>query len=189
MFEDGLFIFNGGHSIQKDPGAVSPVRPELNDYIYTDEANYCLKIARLCSEKMIRLGSRSKYIQDNSLENICDFANENEADIFVSIHLNSVDRIDAKGTETFYFESSENSKILAQAIQSKLIEKTDFINRGIKPCRFYVCRYTNMPAVLVECGFVSNPEEERIMNTDEYITRLVDSICYGAINGYNLLRG
>lgn len=90
-----------------------------------------------------------------SLQERAQVANKSKANLFVSIHANSLPwNPNAKGTETFFF--NEGGKRLAQAIQPQLIQSTGQTDRGVKQARFFVIRFAQMPAVLVETGFVTN---------------------------------
>lgn len=96
-----------------------------------------------------------------SLANRVNIANKNNADIFISVHCNSAANTQAKGVETYYFQGSTKGKELAEIVQAELVKATGFINRGIKTANFYVLKYTKMPAILVEIGFISNNDEAK----------------------------
>ncbi len=86
-------------------------------------------------------------------------ANRYRNAIFVSVHYNSARRVGAQGFETFYY--SRASAPLAYRIQRNILRTARTDNRGIKQRGFYVLRHTKIPAVLVECGFLTNPVEAR----------------------------
>ncbi|WP_340390548.1 N-acetylmuramoyl-L-alanine amidase family protein [Paenibacillus sp. FSL F4-0100] len=97
-------------------------------------------------------------------------ANKINADVFVSIHGNSVlESPQANGTETYYYQRS-SSKELADAIHKRLIKAIGLKDRGVKDNSFQVIRETKMPAVLLEVGFLSNISDEKAMlsNTVQY---------------------
>lgn len=95
-------------------------------------------------------------------------ANYNNADAFISVHINSFVNPSVAGIATYYFDGSTYSKRLASAIQDEIAEEPDFGgSRGIQPANFYVLRHSTMPAVLVELGFISNPKEENLLKTAE----------------------
>ncbi|MDQ7822255.1 MAG: N-acetylmuramoyl-L-alanine amidase [Candidatus Eremiobacteraeota bacterium] len=88
-------------------------------------------------------------------------ANESKADVFVSIHNNASDNSATGGTETYYYaKGSAASKLLARTVFDHQVEKLGLHPRGTFPAKFYVIKYTDMPAVLSESAFVSNAEEE-----------------------------
>ncbi|NJM37674.1 MAG: N-acetylmuramoyl-L-alanine amidase [Akkermansiaceae bacterium] len=84
-------------------------------------------------------------------------ANRYRNAIFVSLHYNYTWKRDVSGLETFY--SSESGRALAQCVQSSLIRRTRAVDRHAKYARFYVIRHAQIPAILVEGGFVSNFNE------------------------------
>ena len=107
-------------------------------------------------------------------------ANSVTPDAFVSIHNNSFDGSSANGIETFYTKSIDKS--LADGIQSRLIANTNAANRGVKLGKLYVTRKTNMPAVLVEGGFMTNPTEAEKLKTDSYQEAIANAIVDGTMN-------
>ena len=99
-----------------------------------------------------------------------DIIENSKADIMISIHQNSYPSEKAKGAQVFYFRKSEKGHILADCIQKSLIQFLDEKNtRTAKENNnYYVLKNTDIPSVIIECGFLSNPEEERLLNTEEY---------------------
>ena len=174
-----MATFNAGHAIGIDPGAVSPVRPEYGDYIYTEEARYTLEIANLTNQIWEEeLKQRGIVVQNDSLQKVCDISNENKSHVFVSIHANSFSGISAQGIETLYF--SEAGKEIAGKLQNEMIYRLQRVNRGIKyRSDLHVLKGTFAPAILVEAGFISNPEEEQEMNTESFKRNLAIAICNG----------
>lgn len=110
-------------------------------------------------------------------------ANESGANIMISIHQNSFPKGRAKGAQVFYYNSSKEGKFLAQCIQTKLKEFVDPSNtRDIKAnTDYYVLRTTQIPSVIVECGFLSNLEEEKNLNTQQYQEKIAWAIYMGII--------
>ena len=96
-------------------------------------------------------------------------ANESEGDIFVSIHQNAFPKGSAKGAQVFYHKQSQEGKKLAEEIQKSLKKYVDDENtREIKEnTNYYILKKTELPSALVECGFLSNLEEEKKLNTEE----------------------
>ena len=108
-----------------------------------------------------------------------------DADIFVSIHQNSYPSPNVKGAQVFYYNSSEDSKLLAQSIQKNLIETLDKENTRYAKANadYYILKNTKIPAAIIECGFLSNPEEESKLNTEDYREKTAWAIYLG-INEY-----
>lgn len=111
-------------------------------------------------------------------------ANKAKASLFVSIHFNSSPGGDAQGIEIFYFDSKElwrtkASRRLAHCILRGLIGETGAVSRGVKQGNFHVIRETDMPAVLVEGGFMTHKEERALLRDKEYLNKLAVGIADG----------
>lgn len=122
---------------------------------------------------------REKKISD--IHNRVKIGNENEADIFVSIHLNKIPQNQYYGWQTFYKEGNEQSMKLAKSIQSNLNESIQIENKRVamKIDNIYIVKHVEIPISIVECGFLSNPEEEKLLLQDDYQNKLA----WGIYNG------
>jgi N-acetylmuramoyl-L-alanine amidase len=96
---------------------------------------------------------------------------------FVSIHFNCSTRAGANGIETYYYRS--DSAGLAASIHRNVVAGAPTENRGIRRRGFFVLRRTAIPSVLVECGFLTNPTEGRLAQTDSYRQKLAEQIARG----------
>ena len=125
---------------------------------------------------------RQKKISD--IHNRVKIGNESSADIFVSIHLNKIPQQQYDGWQTFYKAGSENGQKLAVSIQNNLnkaIQKEN--NRVAKTIdNIYIIKHVEIPIAIVECGFLSNPEEEKLLLQDEYQNKLAWGIYNGIID-------
>jgi N-acetylmuramoyl-L-alanine amidase len=106
-------------------------------------------------------------------------ANAQPDAIFVSIHYNAARRSAAHGIETY----SENNRgaVLAARIQRQIVTRVSTENRGIRSAEYYVLRKCRLPAVLVECGFLTNPVEAQLALTPEYRQQVAEQIAAGII--------
>lgn len=125
---------------------------------------------------------RQKKISD--IHNRVKIGNESSADIFVSIHLNKIPQQQYDGWQTFYKDGNENGQKLAVSIQNNLnkaIQKEN--NRVAKTIdNIYIIKHVEIPIAIVECGFLSNPEEEKLLLQDEYQNKLAWGIYNGIID-------
>jgi N-acetylmuramoyl-L-alanine amidase len=110
-------------------------------------------------------------------------ANEYEADYFISIHCNAVSSPDAHGTETYCYRFGGEGEKLAKAVQEEIVAATGLFNRGVKEGNFYVIRETKMPAILVELAFLSNPDEEKLLNEPAFQSKCAIAILRGVKKG------
>lgn len=183
-----IFAGHGG----KDPGAVDPIEKEQNDGIYqddiyTEESYVNLKAAKILEKiltnnahEVLMVRKEDVYV---SLKNRTHFANDNKADIVISLHANAAANSAAEGIETLYYPTSKKGKDLAQSVQEKMIAASNAVDRGIKKRdNLYVLRKTMMPAILVEMGFLTNPKEEHLLNEREYLYLLMEAVAAGVDN-------
>jgi len=104
-------------------------------------------------------------------------ANRYRGATFVSVHFNSSRRAGANGVETYYYRSDSAS--LAASIHRNVVAGAPTENRGIRRRGFYVLRRTSIPSVLVECGFLTNPQEGRLAQSASYRQLLAERIARG----------
>src|SRR5438552_6709811 len=109
-------------------------------------------------------------------------ANSYRNAIFVCIHFNATQRAGAGGIETYFY--SRGSLPLASAIHNYVVGGAPSSNRGVRRRGYYVLRRTNIPAVLVECGFLTNPTEAAYAQTASYREKLAEEIAAG-VGGRN----
>lgn len=120
-----------------------------------------------------------------SLPNRSQFANEQNVDLFVSVHYNSAPAAQAHGIEVFYYNSSDNkerslaSKELANDVLENVIALTGAKSRGVKHGNLAVIRETKMPAILIEGGFFTNAEEFAKLKDPAYIRKIAWGIAQG----------
>lgn len=106
-------------------------------------------------------------------------ANEASADIFISIHLNTFNMEEVRGTETYYNKASTEGKKIAELIQNQIIKDVKFNNRGAQPGDFSVLRKVEAPAILIELGYISNKAEESLLNSISFQNKISQSIASG----------
>jgi N-acetylmuramoyl-L-alanine amidase len=140
-----------------------------------------LKVGRILQE----MGYTVVYTRtDNTeveLQPRVDLAERVKANVFISIHANSLEaRLSGvSGVETFYAPGVSVSGRLASFVQNQIINSTGARNRGVKTARFHVIRRTSMPSILIETGFVTNPQESANLNNPTYQERMAAAIARG----------
>lgn len=127
---------------------------------------------------------REKKVSD--IHNRVKIGNESSADIFVSIHLNKIPQNQYWGWQCFY-NQNEKSKILAENLQNNLNEAIQKENKRIamKLDTVYIMKNVEIPISIVECGFLSNEEEEKRLQEDDYQNRLAWGIYNGIMDYFN----
>lgn len=165
-----------GQKIYVDPGHGGSDGGAVGLY-GTREADVNLRVGTVLKNCLIEYGgatvrmSRTSDI-DRSLSWRTTDANGWGADRFISVHHNAASDRTVNGTETYcYTYGSSNSFDLRNKVQNQLIVWGGLYNRGAKTAGFYVLKYTNMPAILTEASFISNPDEENRLNDANYTWR------------------
>ena len=122
---------------------------------------------------------RQKKISD--IKNRVKIGNSSSAEIFVSIHLNKIPQTQYYGWQTFYKNGNEDGKKLATCIQNNLNEAIQKENKRepLKIDNVYIIKHVEIPTTIVECGFLSNEEEEKQLQENDYQNRLA----WGIYNG------
>lgn len=190
--EDKIIIIDAGHG-GEDPGAVG-VGGILEKDINLQMA---LEIGKAFEEKgyivvYTRTDDRLLYTEEQNikgirkisdLKNRCKVAERYPGSIFISIHMNSFGSSKYSGLQVYYSEENEESRGLADSIQNKVvsdIQKDN--NRTIKPGKdMYILEHIGNPAVLIECGFLTNKAECEKLSEKEYQKELSFSIVCGII--------
>lgn len=172
---------DAGHG-GSDPGAVDG--KSGSDVIYTEEEDLNLIVAKHLNTALKRSGVETKMSRTKdvypSLQQRANEANAFGADVFVSVHFNAASSPSARGIEVLYYPTSTMGKALATAIYRFISQATPWPDRGIiARSGLYVLRHTRMPAVIVEGGFITNTEEERLVNTPVFQVNLAELIAKG----------
>jgi len=145
------------------------------------EKDMTLDVARRLKSVLAASGYRVVMTRDSDvfvpLGTRCAIANSNRNAIFVSVHFNSATRSGASGIETYFY--NRESLSLASAIHHYVAGGAPSSNRGVRRRGYYVLRRTNMPAVLVECGFLTNPTEAGYAQNASYRQKLAEAIAAG----------
>ncbi len=120
-----------------------------------------------------------KKIEDLKQRKI--IASGEDIDIFVSVHQNSFPKNSVKGAQVFYYKNSESGKALAECIQKKIKEFADLENERIPKANgeYYILKNTKAASVIVECGFLSNEDENVKLNSEEYQQKIAWAIYMG----------
>lgn len=174
FFNQVDIVIDAGHG-GKDPGA------NRDDAIEKEITLEVAKMAKsLLEESDYKVGMTREGDDYIELGNRSNIANERKAKVFVSIHCNSSKDNEGKGIETYYTEQKGlEDEILAEMIQESLIKQTDANDRGIKVANYTVIVRSSMPAVLVEVGFLTDTEENELLQNKKYQMKLAKGISDG----------
>lgn len=187
-------ILDAGHGIP-DGGAISQdgeiIESTLNLQLVLKlqnllESSNCNVILTRSDENGIyEIDSKTiKEKKISDMKNRAKIANNSNAEAFISIHMNKLNESKYFGWQTFYKNKDEKSKKLAQNIQSSLNSFMKIDNsRQIKSIsNIYLTSHVKIPFVIVECGFLSNPEEAHLLSSEDYQNNLAWSIFIGIMD-------
>lgn len=102
-----------------------------------------------------------------------------KADLVVSIHMNSFPLPSARGAQVFYAKGAEQGKALADNVQGELFKTIPSSRKTSSVGDYYILNCTDKPSIIVECGFLSNPEEEALLISEEHR----NTLCYSILSG------
>ncbi len=193
-----IIILDAGHG-SPDGGAVGPsgiMEKDINLSITAklqaliEQSGGIVIVTRADDNSIHDYGKRTiREKKRSDLKNRKEMISDVEADAIISIHLNKFEQSKYYGAQTFYAKEAPKSKTLAQCIQKELIETINNGNdREIKPIpdNIFLFKQVSVPAAIVECGFLSNPEEERLLQTDNYQKKIAWAIYLGVMKYFNL---
>ena len=125
-------------------------------------------------------GYSRRKVED--LKNRVKVINESEADLFLSVHLNAIPSAKWSGAQTFYSSQYKENENVAKFIQDELRINLENTTRKAKPINgIFLLKKVEKPGALVEIGFLSNPQEEKLLTTDKYQDKVAASIYNGIL--------
>lgn len=127
---------------------------------------------------------RHRKVQD--LKRRVELINGSDGDMFVSIHLNAIPSPKWKGAQTFYNRTVEENEYIAKFVQDEIRRNLENTHRVAKPIgNVYLIKQAQIPGVLVEVGFLSNPEEAELLEKEKYQQKVAASIYQGILRYYS----
>ncbi|MBO5488453.1 MAG: N-acetylmuramoyl-L-alanine amidase [Eubacterium sp.] len=146
------------------------------------ECGYTVYMTRESDESLTKEGVKSRKMQD--LIARVEKIEEWNPSLVISIHQNSYPKPEIKGAQVFYHKECEEGKQLAGILQDMLTQGLDGTNKRVPKgdVSYYLLKEGKQPIVIVECGFLSNPEEEALLKQEEYQNKIVSSVAEGVEN-------
>lgn len=157
----------------KDPGALGHA---------VEEADYNLIMASVLTAQLTALGHKVLQTRTTDifleLKERTSLANKFKADLFISIHANGAEAPAAEGMEVHYHK--QNSMLLAKKVFQAMSDAFPIRKkRGVKLSNFYVIKWTTMPSILIEGGFITNPKEQKFLFSKTDQISMASAICRG----------
>ena len=181
-----IIMLDAGHG-GSDPGALG----ELNNKTIKEKdltLSITYKVKAILEKNGYKVAMTRTGDTLPSLSERPEMANDMDAALFVSIHINSATSEDAYGTEVYYSEENNEddygvtSQELATNVLEGMLKYMKSYDRGVRMANWAVTRRANMPAILLEVGFISNENELRKMCNDDYQNKTAMGIAEGIIN-------
>jgi N-acetylmuramoyl-L-alanine amidase len=191
--EPVCIVIDPGHG-GADPGKIG-----INNALEKDiNLELALKLKDLLTNKginvvMTRDSDDGLYSEDSvnkkvdDMQQRCLIISEVNPVFTVSLHQNSYTTDDVSGAQVFYYGQSAEGKILAETLQASLVTRLDPDNHRTAKANesYYLLKKTPTPTVIVECGFLSNPDEANLLIDEDYQNRLVRAIYMGICDYLN----
>ena len=185
-----VIVIDAGHG-GVDPGAIGrnlgvlekDVNLAIAKYLkeYLEQSGSKVIMTRKSDKGLYSLGGTLRQKKNEDLRNRKAIVNKSNANIFITIHLNSFPQSQYYGAQTFYPKDNPTGKILAEKIQGSLIEILDNNNSRVALSKegIYLIKGLDIPTALIECGFLSNPKEEKLLNSTQYQKKVAWAIYVG----------
>lgn len=173
-----LIIVDAGHG----PNTAGKRSPDGKLREFTFNHAVAMEVQKLLLGQKINVFMTHDTTRDVPLAERMKRANAHKGDAFISIHANAFTSNwhTANGIETYIKRAaSKEEKSLAATIQQALVAKTGLRNRGVKQENFYVLTNAKMPAILVECGFMTNKREVALLASANYQKQCAKAIVQG----------
>ena len=173
-------VIDAGHG-GTEKGAIGCLGDEEKDI----NLQIALQTAEILRKHDINVVLTRECDANVSLEDRVNITKENEADVFVSIHLNSIGDVPmdvhrTRGTSVYYF--NQNSKLLADTIQQKVVRYANTHDSGVQTGSFAVIRPTDYAAVLVETAYMTNPYDSMLYTNEKWINKAAKGISEGILS-------
>ena len=181
-----VVVIDAGHG-GNDPGKVGTgcLEKDINLAIglklkeNLEENNVMVIMTRIEDVNLATLGATNK--KNSDMINRVDLINSSSADCLISIHQNSYSDSTVKGAQVFYYEASEEGKKMGEILQDKLVSCVDSDNhrKAKGGDNYYILGKSICPGVIVECGFLSCPEEEARLMDEDYQEKIAKALADG----------
>lgn len=122
------------------------------------------------------LSARTSERKRSDLYNRAKYINTIKPNMYISIHLNATTSSSWKGLQVFYNKNNEENKVIAETITNNLKNNINNIREVKKENKYYMYKYIKYPGVLIEAGFISNPDENYLLRQEEYQNKLITLI-------------
>lgn len=181
-----IIVIDVGHG-GYDPGKVSlngikekDINLQISQHLKEELSSYGYTVFLTREDDIGLCDENVSNKKRSDLNNRIQFFKQHNADLAISIHQNSYTDAASHGAQTFYFSNSEQGKLLAQSIQKSLLSIDSTNKRSEKASdSYYLLKHSDIPSVIVECGFLSNPTETANLTDSNYQKSIAHAISEG----------
>ena len=181
-------VIDPGHG-GTDPGSIG-----YKTKVHEDELN--LKMSKLLKSKLEDAGinvvmtretdasladGAGKAFKKRDMELRKELIKKVRPNMVISLHQNSYTNHKLRGAQVFYDKTSDTSKQIAEYIQKQFLKNLEHSNKTTSPGDYFMLKCTTAPSVIVECGFLSNEEDEKLLLTDAYQEKIINCIYLGIV--------
>ncbi len=181
-------VIDPGHG-GTDPGSIG-----YKTKVHEDELN--LKMSKLLKNKLEDAGinvvmtretdasladGAGKAFKKRDMELRKELIKKVRPNMVISLHQNSYTNHKLRGAQVFYDKTSDTSKQIAEYIQKQFLKNLEHSNKTTSPGDYFMLKCTTAPSVIVECGFLSNEEDEKLLLTDAYQEKIINCIYLGIV--------
>lgn len=160
------------------------ISEQLRDYL--QEAGALVLMTR--EEDRDLAGPDTKRVRQRKIEDLkrrVDIVNDSDADLFISLHMNAIPSPRWSGAQTFYNRAIPENEVLAKFVQDEVRRNLENTTRQAKPIHnVFLLKHATIPGILIEAGFLSNPGEAALLQTEEYQKKVAASVYQGIMRFY-----
>ena len=166
-----------GRSGIKESGINLMIAKTLKSYLETLDIN----IVMTRSDGNGLYSANAKNYKQSDMENRIKIIDEAAPNMVISIHQNSFSDSAQRGAQAFFQEGDEKSRILAENVQKQLLDQLPEARVESNDGDYYLLKESGVPAIIVECGYLTNEEDERLLGTEEYRNQVAYAVMCGVI--------
>ena len=185
-------VIDAGHGGRDDgcSGVNGAKESEINLKVAKSLKNfleeYGIEVIMTRSDGNALYDANATNFKESDMQNRMKVINDANPHMVISIHQNSFTDSSVRGAQAFYQENKEESKVFAESVQSQLLSQLTFAKKECNAGDYYLLKESNYPAIIVECGYLTNEQEESLLITEDYQKKVAYSIMCGVVKYFGL---
>ena len=185
-------VLDAGHGGRDNgcSGAKGTIESEINLKIAKNLKTYLetlgIKVVMTRSDGNGLYQANVDNYKQSDMEKRLEIINDSCPDMVISIHQNSFNDSNQRGAQAFYQEGDEKSLAFAENVQSQLISQLPEARQECNDGDYYILKECDLPAILIECGYLTNPDEEALLNSEDYQQKVAYTIMCGVVKYFDL---